>query len=395
MSPEFYHLFQKCEEGISARMMIADVHGDPIVLDGGTGHELKLRAHAVREGFMRSIMLNEQEPEAVEEVHRDFLLAGCDAVTTNNFVVSRAALARARLPDSRVAELTAAAAARAKAAVAQATHLEHRAPIVVGALPPLGATCYDASLVPSSVGQLQSEYREIASTLTASGVHVLLAETLSTLREAIAAIRATRDLGMPLWVSWTLEDCIADAHNPPTLRSGESLLECVAAAIAEARQTASCDGLQHRDNYRDAAHLRAIGVNCTAPTAITAALPFLREALATARCPGVRLIAYGNAFKSSTSEWLAAKVLPHMQPPAPINPPEEYDEHGVILPAAYTRHAMDWAHAGARVIGGCCGCSPAIMRAVACAIKQSTSIARTPRSAPSDSTADGTQHSAP
>ena len=62
----------------------------------------------------------------------------------------------------------------------------------------------------------------------------------------------------------------------------------------------------------------------------------------------------GNAFRVSTSEWLEARDGAH--PPdaeatattlggdqcGAINPPEEYDGDGVILPAAYARHAVNW-----------------------------------------------------
>jgi methionine synthase I (cobalamin-dependent) len=135
-----------------------------ILLDGGMGHELKVRAGCVNDGFMRSAVLNEEEPAAVEGVHSDFIAVGCNAITTNNFVVTRAALSRAGMHSSRVAPLTQAAVARARAA-AGATKVAGRItpPLVVGALPPLGATCYDASLVPVSVEQLEEEYREIVT----------------------------------------------------------------------------------------------------------------------------------------------------------------------------------------------------------------------------------------
>ena len=91
------------------------------------------------------------------------------------------------------------------------------------------------------------------------------------------------------------------------------------------------------------------------------------------------LLAYGNAFKVSTSEWLATReqgtdaeeedaATRGASRGAAINPPEEYDGEGAILPAAYARHAADWVAAGAHIVGGCCGCSPKVMEAVVRAV---------------------------
>ena len=60
--------------------------------------------------------------------------------------------------------------------------------------------------------------------------------------ECQAAVCATRRLGRPLWLSWTIDDRLADAGRPPTVRSGELLEECVAAAIAEANAETDDDG---------------------------------------------------------------------------------------------------------------------------------------------------------
>ena len=56
------------------------------ILDGGMGHELKLRG--VSDGtFVAGLLANENNNcSIVESIHEDYLDAGCDVITTNSFV---------------------------------------------------------------------------------------------------------------------------------------------------------------------------------------------------------------------------------------------------------------------------------------------------------------------
>ena len=57
------------------------------ILDGGMGHELKLRG--VSDGtFVAGLRANENDVDTnvVESIHMDYLAAGCDVITTNSFV---------------------------------------------------------------------------------------------------------------------------------------------------------------------------------------------------------------------------------------------------------------------------------------------------------------------
>ena len=58
-----------------------------VILDGGIGHELKLRG--VSDGtFVAGVLANEDcsANNVVEAIHRDYLAAGCVVITTNSFV---------------------------------------------------------------------------------------------------------------------------------------------------------------------------------------------------------------------------------------------------------------------------------------------------------------------
>jgi S-methylmethionine-dependent homocysteine/selenocysteine methylase len=135
-------------------------------------------------------------------------------------------------------------------------------------------------------------------------------------------------------VSFTLEDSTA-----ARLRSGEPLAG-VAAALAGAHP-----------------HVEAVLVNCCAPAAVSAALPALRGA-APAR---LRVGAYANGFRTTTSQWLSGGKGPALRADE-----ADYDAAtGIITPAAYARFAAEWRAAGASIVGGCCGVGPEHIRAVA------------------------------
>jgi S-methylmethionine-dependent homocysteine/selenocysteine methylase len=58
------------------------------ILDGGMGHELKLRG--ISDGtFLAGVLANQSSSnnsDIVESIHLDYLNAGCDVITTNSFV---------------------------------------------------------------------------------------------------------------------------------------------------------------------------------------------------------------------------------------------------------------------------------------------------------------------
>eukprot|EP00775_Hariotina_reticulata_P011092 gene11091-biopygen12996 len=206
---------------------------------------------------------------------------------------------------------------------------------VLCGLPVIGHCCsYQIEGLPA-VATMVQEYNEIATAFL-PWVDVFLAETLSTSREAEAALRATAGLGKPIWVSLTLEDSTASC-----LRSKEDLSDVVAQLTL----------------HQQHPHLAALLVNCSAPAAVAAALPVLK------RCApkGVRIGCYANGFQTTTTQWLAGPAAASLLQ----SNPGDYNSDGIIFPAAYLSHAKAWHAAGAQLIGGCCGVGPQHMQLVA------------------------------
>jgi S-methylmethionine-dependent homocysteine/selenocysteine methylase len=338
-----------------------------ILLDGGMGHELKNRG--ISDGsFLAGVLANEDTigggAAVVESIHFDFLEAGCDVITTNSFVAVPPRMIECGLAsdeasaNTRSAQLISAAIDRAKAAIVKYNkeHQHERDTYnpkrIAGCIPPL-TECYFADKVPPLAASMISSYKTIMSTLIDKGADVLLAETLSTLREADAILKALASIQdvlpkntiPPLWISFTIHD-----DKPLQLRSGEFLV-------------AVCQSiLKLADVYN--VSVEAIGVNCSAPFAISSALDVLSKEL---DGTSINLICYGNCFQTTTSEWIRSLNNDNNSTSATPNQSccDEYDGNRYMLPDAYARYANAWAMTGAAIVGGCCGCGHLHMRAVA------------------------------
>ncbi len=282
---------------------------DRLLLDGAMGTELRARGVEVLDHITSiwSAAALVDAPEAVTSVHRDYIEAGADVITINNYAVTRPLLARESMED-RFEKLTTIAAELGRRARDEAG----REVRLAGSLPPL-ATSYR----PGEVGDdddILTQYREMAA-LLAPEVDLLLCETLSSAREARAAATAACETGKPVWLSWTLQ-----GRHPNQLPSGETIEEAFS-AIAD---------------LEIAAYL----VNCCGANFVTAAIPRLLS-LTDRRVGG-----YANAADTIPADESDPEIAPELIPRTAL------DVEG------YAGAAGRWLAAGASVIGGCCSTRP-------------------------------------
>jgi S-methylmethionine-dependent homocysteine/selenocysteine methylase len=307
----------------------------PLLLDGGMGRELRFRGVEILETIWSANALL-TAPDVVRDVHRDYLAAGADLITTNTYGVIRADLAKEGIED-RFAELNLLACDLAEAARRAAG----RPVRIAGSLPPLRGS-YRADLVGPFV-EIYPLYLEQAE-LLAPRVDLLLCETMASAAEGYAAARAASRTGKPVWVSYTLHE-----DRSGRLRSGETIGEAAAAL---------------RDLPID-----GVLVNCCAPESISAALPAL---VAT----GAAVVgAYANTFTPVPESWT---LDGEQETDGLIGLRDDLD------PEAYARHAARWLALGATAIGGCCGTRPAhiarLAELIAVSERLPVSVARSGRS---------------
>ena len=276
----------------------------PQLLDGATGTELERRGVAAGLPLWSTRGLLDA-PETVLAIHRDYVAAGADAITANTFRTQARVLASVgRAEDDRALTDLAVSLARDAAGAER---------FVLGSAPTL-EDCYLPERVPED-DALRREHARHADALAAAGVDAILVETMNTIREAHAAAKAAADTGLPFLASFVCRDDGA-------LLSGEALADAVAAVAPLAPA--------------------ALLVNCVSPETAARSLPTLAAA-------GIPFGAYPNCGVPDASGGFECR--PDACPP---------DRFAVELER--------WVAAGARIVGGCCGTTPAHIEAAARAL---------------------------
>ncbi len=247
----------------------------------------------------------DSDPELVHQIHADYVACGVDVLTANTFRTQRRTLAHAGIAD-RAEELTLRAVALARRAAGDRAW-------VFGSSPTL-EDCYHPERVPDAA-PLAREHAEHVRHLARAGVDAILVETMNTRREAATALHAAREVGVPALVSFVCWD-------GARLLSGEPLSDAVRTAADEV----AC----------------AVLVNCLPPSNAAACL-----------------------------DVLAAQALPFGIYP---NLGEPEDELGFrrsedLSPDQFGELAAGWAARGARVLGGCCGTTPAHLAALVARVR--------------------------
>lgn len=228
-----------------------------LILDGGTGRELARRGAPFRQPEWSALALIEG-PQFVSAVHRAYVEAGADVITTNSY-----ALVPFHIGVERFASEGALLAARAGQLARDVADASSHSVRVAGSLPPVCGS-YRPDLV--DLDRARPILNVLIGAL-APNVDHWLAETLSSLAEARLCAMLTAPTGKALWLSFTLED--DGATDAPALRSGESVAE--AAYLAQEVGAA------------------ALLFNCSQPEVMEAAISSARDTWGAERDPHRRL----------------------------------------------------------------------------------------------------------
>jgi homocysteine S-methyltransferase len=263
--------------------------------------------------------LSVTRPELVKAIHGAYIAAGADIIETNTFGACRTRLGRFGL-EGRVAEINLAAVRVARSAVVATD----RTVLIAGSVGP--------ATPPSSRGRvahavLRDAFREQIEALSQGGVDLVLFETFGSVEELTEAIGAAHEVApqLPLVAQMTFLD------------DGRSLAGETPAEVAR-----QLEGL----------NLAALGANCTlGPQGL---LEILTE------------------LSRHTSVPLAAQ--PNAGSPSFVDGRFQYTAD----PEYFARYAGRYAQAGAALVGGCCGTTPAHVEAVVAAVKGLRPPARRP-----------------
>jgi len=275
----------------------------PLLCDGAMGTMLYARAGAIDACFD---VLNLNNPALVQSVHADYVKAGADCLETNTFGANRFMLAAHGL-DGRVRDINRAGVKLAR----DVRESSGRDVYVLGSIGPIGK--YLAPLGTVSADEAREAFREQADGLLEGGVDAFVLETFSDLTElalAVEAVRAVTDLPVIAQMAFT-DEGVTFTGLPPD---------------AVARQ------------------LRALGVEVFG-----------------ANCSVGSSVLY-DVLERMLPE--AAGVPLAIQPNAGL--PSRIGERLIYLssPGYMAEYAGRMVEAGARVVGGCCGTTPAHIAAM-------------------------------
>src|SRR5262252_3395844 len=254
--------------------------------------------------------LNTLEPEAVFRLHQAYIEAGAQMIETNTFGANRFKLAPLGLGEE-VQKLN----GRGVKIAREARESASREVLIAGSIGPLGIGVQARHPEPE---QILSVFREQALALEERGVDLFVLETFSYIEEVLLAIEAIRSFSsLPIVAQLTYSE--------------------EGTTYGDIRPLLAASMLKDKG-------VQAIGANCTlGPQSL---LPILAELT--------------NAGAAAVSGMPNAGF-----------PKREGDRivYPKSSPAYFAEFAREAAALGVRILGGCCGTTPAHLRAMAEAVK--------------------------
>lgn len=277
-----------------------------VIFDGGLGTMLQSRG--LPAGCLPEIW-NITHPEILIEIHREYLLAGCDVITANTFGANRL-----KFPD-RSGEYSLESIISSAVGCARSASAGREDVFVALDVGPLGKMV-------GALGDIEFEeavgiFSDTIRAGDAAGADFILIETMNDIYELKAALLAAREsCSLPVMAT-----VVFDAYG--RMMSGS----------APGAVVALLEGLG----------VSALGMNCSlGPEQMKKILP---ELYALSSTP---LLVQPNAGMPRISGGVTS-----------------YD----VNPAEFARHMREMAAAGARGLGGCCGTTPEYIREMKGAIE--------------------------
>ena len=279
-----------------------------LIGDGAVGTLLGERGVGFGHPYARA---NLSHQEMVTDIHVDYLRAGADVIETNTFAANRFKLEAHDL-EERVREVNAEGARLARKAARSVAGTGDRA-LVLGAIGPLGRPL--APVGPVGPKEAKSVFVEQAEALLEGGVDAILLETFTDLSELRLAYEAVEALGAPVLAYKTF------------VEDGETLAEGLPGRAAREISSWGAD---------------LTGANCTVgPQRMVEIIGQMADG--------------AGPVAAFPNPGLPQLVGGHIRFQRDV---DHFAEYGVKL-----------AEAGARLVGGCCGTTPAHVRALSRALR--------------------------
>jgi len=306
--------------------------GQPVLLDGAMGTELVRRGVRWRKHGLLT------DAGRVQQLHQEYLAAGAEVIRTNTFQLNpriylnvfrnREHMRHIGAPglEDLTPRLLRTSVGVARQARAKAGKEQQAA--IAGVLAPL-EHCFRPDLAPD-FETARGEDLDLARVFAEEKVDLLLGESMNTIAEARAVAEVARAVGLPVWISFVV--------GP----EGELLSrEPLAQAIREVEKLGA----------------QAVLVNCAPPVDVGRALAKIKKATQ------LPFGGFAHLGRFSPPSW-KFEFFP------------QFSETESWPPDRYAEEALRWRDAGATILGGCCGTTPAHMAALAKVLDSSAKGAR-------------------
>lgn len=286
--------------------------GGTVLCDGAMGTMLYTGGVFINRSYDE---LNVTQPETVRAVHEQYLQAGAEIIETNTFGANSFRLERFGLGD-KVAEFNLAGAAIARQCVDAIREKQGTQAYVAGAVGSLGLRL--EPLGKTSLEEARAAFAEQIAALAEGGVDLLILETMMSVDEAEQAVLAAREVAPQLKVAVLF-----------TVDEEANCLDGTSPELAAERMTAiGAD---------------AVGCNCSMGPATVLTVVERMRAVTT-----LPIVAMPNAGM-----------------------PRNVEGRNIYLtsPEYMGSFARKFVRAGASWVGGCCGTTPAHIRAMRSALR--------------------------
>ena len=282
------------------------------LLDGSIGQELVKRLGGPLSTMWASDVVIEK-PELVFELHKEYFDAGASIATTTTYSALQDRLdyekSTCDIDQIWTSAINAAVTARD----------ENGYGCVAGSIGPLVGS-YLPNLCPPPA-DAEIAYGPIVEAL-APEVDIFLIETMSSVNQAIGALRAVEKARIPVWIALTVDD-----FDGTKLRSGEDLKEI--------------EPILNRYT------VQAVLINCARPEAVSDGVRIIKQF-------GLPFGAYANGFTSIKDEFkkIGSTVA-------------TLEKRKDLTDQKYVELVMEWIDTGATIVGGCCEIGPSAIKALA------------------------------
>ncbi len=276
-----------------------------VIFDGAIGTEFYRRDFFINTSYEG---LNLSHAPVVREIHRNYVEADAEIITTNSYGANRNKLTRFGLAE-KTAEINQAAIELAKAECAEDT-------LVAASVGPIGESALNTPIPEQDAVEILGEQMVV---LQDNGADFILCETIPSLRDAEIAYRAvTKYVKIPFMFSFAIERNLETATGEPL----PIILELF-------EKSELCPS--------------AIGLNCI--NGAEGMLSALELLLPTTKYPVI------------------------VRPNAGM--PKNVDNRMIYMcsPEYLTTYAVRYVNLGARGVGGCCGTGPEHIRDIARSIR--------------------------